>query len=92
MAGPPLSVRVPFKPLFPINSGALRRVGCFRLQAFTPYPLPGSAGWEFVHVAIDDHRLLRVALGGPIAVGFLERAVQFYADYDVKVQRVMTDG
>jgi transposase InsO family protein len=57
----------------------------------------GKAGWEFVHVAIDDHTRLAYAEvltdeKGPTAVGFLERAVQFYAGYDVKVQRVMTDN
>jgi transposase InsO family protein len=57
----------------------------------------GAAGWEFVHVAIDDHTRLAYAEvltdeKGPTAVGFLERAVQFYAGYGVKVQRVMTDN
>jgi len=57
----------------------------------------GAAGWEFVHVAIDDHTRLAYAEvltdeKGPTAVGFLERAVQFYAGHGVKVQRVMTDN
>jgi transposase InsO family protein len=57
----------------------------------------GAAGWEFVHVAIDDHTRLAYAEvltdeKGPTAVGFLERAVQFYAGYGVNVQRVMTDN
>jgi transposase len=55
------------------------------------------AGWEFVHVAIDDHSRLAYAEvltdeKGPTAVGFLKRAVEFYAGYGVKVERVMTDG
>ncbi len=56
-----------------------------------------AAGWEFVHVAIDDHSRLAYAEvltdeKGSTAVGFLERAVEFYASYGVKVERVMTDN
>ena len=56
-----------------------------------------AAGWEFVHVAIDDHSRLAYAEvltdeKGSTAVGFLERAVEFYAGYGVKVERVMTDN
>src|SRR5271166_5703204 len=56
-----------------------------------------AAGWEFVHVAIDDHSRLAYAEvltdeKGPTAVGFLKRAVEFYAGYGVTVERVMTDN
>src|SRR4051794_25073666 len=55
------------------------------------------AGWEFVHVAIDDHSRLAYAevLGdekGPTAVGFLRRALEFFAAHGIKVERVMTDN
>src|SRR3954465_12774281 len=55
------------------------------------------AGWEFVHVAIDDHSRLADAevLGdekGPTAVGFLRRALEFFAAHGIKVERVMTDN
>jgi transposase InsO family protein len=57
----------------------------------------GTAGWESVHVAIDDHTRLAYAEvltdeKAPTAVGFLQRAVEFYAGYGVHVQRVMTDN
>ena len=57
----------------------------------------GAAGWEFVHVAIDDHTRLAYAEvltdeKGPTAVGFLQRAIEFYASYGVRVERVMTDN
>jgi transposase InsO family protein len=57
----------------------------------------GLAGWEFVHVAIDDHSRLAYAEvltdeKGSTAVAFLKRAVEFYAGYGVKVERVMTDN
>jgi len=56
-----------------------------------------AAGWEFVHVAIDDHSRLAYAEvltdeKGSTAVGFLKRAVEFYAGYGVTVERVMTDN
>lgn len=57
----------------------------------------GVAGWEFVHVAIDDHSRLAYAEvlsdeKGPTAVGFLQRALEFYAGYGVHVEKVMTDN
>jgi transposase InsO family protein len=55
------------------------------------------AGWEFVHVAIDDHSRLAYAEvlndeRGSTAVGFLRRALEFYAGYGICVERVMTDN
>jgi transposase InsO family protein len=57
----------------------------------------GTAGWEFVHVAIDDHSRLAYAevLGderASTAVGFLRRALVFFARHGITVQRVMTDN
>jgi transposase InsO family protein len=57
----------------------------------------GKAGWEFVHVCVDDaSRLSYVEVladeKGPTAVGFLERAVAWFAARGVKVQRVMSDN
>jgi transposase InsO family protein len=57
----------------------------------------GDAGWEFVHVCIDDHS--RVAYAEVLvdekaitASGFLQRALDFFAGYGVRVERVMTDN
>lgn len=57
----------------------------------------GLAGWEFVHVAIDDHSRLAYAEvladeKGLTAVAFLRRALEFFAAHGVNVQRVMTDN
>ena len=57
----------------------------------------GDAGWEFVHVAIDDHTRLAYAEvltdeKGPTAVAFLRRALEFFARHNIKVERVMTDN
>ena len=57
----------------------------------------GVAGWEFVHVCIDDHsRLAYVEVlpdeCGPTAASFLRRAVAWFAERGVKVLRVMSDN
>jgi transposase InsO family protein len=56
-----------------------------------------GVGWEFVHVCIDDHSRLAYVevLGdekGATTVGFLRRALAWFADYGVRVRRVMTDN
>jgi transposase InsO family protein len=56
-----------------------------------------GAGWEFVYVCIDDYsRLAYVEIlddeKGPTTVGFLKRALAWFAEHGVKVQRVMTDN
>jgi transposase InsO family protein len=57
----------------------------------------GQAGWEFVHVAIDDAS--RVALASvaanekaDTASAFLEAAVEHFLQRGVRIQRVMTDN
>ena len=54
-------------------------------------------GWEYVHVAVDDFsRLAYVEVLGDeraaTAIGFLERAVAFFAGHGIAVERVMTDN
>jgi transposase InsO family protein len=54
-------------------------------------------GWEFVHVAVDDAtRLAYVEVladeKAVTAVGFLRRAVAFFARYGIRVERVLTDN
>ena len=55
------------------------------------------AGWEYVHVAIDDtSRVAYVEIlddeTGPSCVAFLRRAIAWFAAHGVTVQRVMTDN
>jgi transposase InsO family protein len=55
------------------------------------------AGWEFVHIAIDDHSRLAYAEvladeRGETAVGFLRRAFRFFAEHGIVVERVMSDN
>jgi transposase InsO family protein len=56
-----------------------------------------GAGWEFCHVAIDDAtRLAFVEVlpdeRGETAAGFLRRAMAWFAERSVPVERVMTDN
>ena len=56
-----------------------------------------GAGWEYVHVAIDDYsRAAYVevlpAQTGAMAAAFLQRTVQWFARRGVIVQRVLTDN
>jgi len=56
-----------------------------------------GAGWEFVHVAVDDSsRLTYVEIltdeKAATAVGFLKRALVWFAERGVRVERVMTDN
>ena len=56
-----------------------------------------GAGWEFVHVCIDDAtRLAYVELlpdeKAATCIGFLRRALRFYAARGIRVERLMTDN
>jgi transposase InsO family protein len=59
--------------------------------------LRGKAGWEFVHIAVDDYSRLAYAEVLPdekaaTATGFLRRALSFFARYGIQVERVLTDN
>ncbi len=56
-----------------------------------------GAGWEFVHVAIDDHS--RIAFAKIMsnekkrcAIAFLRAALAYYTSLGIKVERVMSDN
>ncbi len=56
-----------------------------------------TAGWECVHIAVDD--CTRLAYAEVLAdqsrrtvIGFLRRAVAFYARHGITVERVLTDN
>jgi transposase InsO family protein len=57
----------------------------------------GKAGWDFVHIAIDDATRLAYAEvladeHASTAVGFLRRALAFYRRHGIAVERVLTDN
>ena len=56
-----------------------------------------TVGWDFVHIAIDDCTRLAYAevLGdekATTAIGFLRRAVAFFASHGINTERVLTDN
>jgi len=56
-----------------------------------------AVGWECVHVAVDDFsRLAYVEVladqRAATAIGFLERALEFFCAHGMRVERVMTDN
>jgi transposase InsO family protein len=57
----------------------------------------GIAGWEYVHVCVDDYtRLAYVEVladeCAATAIGFLERAVAWFAGHGVRVRAVLSDN
>ena len=95
-------IHIDVKKLGRIKGGAGKRVtGTRRHHQLAITDAAGrrrkTAGWDFVHVAIDDCTRLAYAevLGderATTAAGFLTRALQFYARHGVSVEQVMTDN
>jgi transposase InsO family protein len=57
----------------------------------------GDAGWEYVHIAIDDCTRLAYAEvladeKASTAIAFLRRAARFYRRHGITVERVLTDN
>jgi transposase InsO family protein len=57
----------------------------------------GDAGWEYVHIAIDDCTRLAYAEVLPderatSAIAFLRRALAFYRGHGIQVERILTDN
>jgi transposase InsO family protein len=75
--------------------GRVRGLG-HRITGQRRFQTQGS-GWEFLHVAIDDHsrvsylELLLDERGATVA-GFLRRAVAWFRAHHVRIRRVLTDN
>jgi len=96
-------VHIDVKKLGRIEGGAGKRVGGRRPGSYRPRRRDatgrdrGTIGWEFVHVCVDDHSRLAYAEVLPdekatTAIGFLNRALAFFARYGIQVKRVLTDN
>jgi len=75
--------------------GRIRGIG-HRITGNRRDTSPG-AGWEYVHVCIDDASRLGYVEVLPderqgTTTGFLERAVAWYARQDIATQRILTDN
>jgi transposase InsO family protein len=96
-------VHIDVKKLGRIEGGAGKRVAG---QGNSPYNTQrtdaagkrrNTVGWEYVHIAVDDHSRLAYAEVLPdekatTAIGFLNRAVAFYRRYGISVERLITDN
>ena len=97
-------IHIDVKKLGRIQGGAGKRVhDGLKRPNYTPVLKDAAgvprrtAGWEYVHVAIDDAtRLAYVEVladeKATTAIGFLRRAVAHYARYGVQVERLITDN
>jgi len=84
-------IHIDVKKLVRIDKGAGHRVTGKRTSQAK------GAGWEFVHVCVDDAtRLVYVEVLGDekakTCVGFLGRAIAFYRSHGIRVERLMTDN
>lgn len=71
--------------------------GGWRAHGRAVAPRGYGIGWDFLHVAVDDHT--RVAYievhadeRGDTCAGFMTRAIDWFATHEVTVERVMTDN
>jgi transposase InsO family protein len=95
-------VHIDIKKLGRIQGGAGKRVfggSSHYTGSFTDAAgrVRRKAGWDFVHIAIDDATRLAYAEvltdeKAHTAVGFLGRAIAFFASYGVNVKAVLTDN
>ena len=96
-------VHVDVKRLGRIQGGAGKRVRDGLRKHYNPTRTDAegrrrlTVGWEYVHIAIDDHSRLAYAEVLPdektqTAIGFLRRASAFYARYGITIERLLTDN
>ena len=96
-------VHIDVKKLGRIQGGAGKRVRDGLRQHYNPRrsdatgALRQTVGWEFVHIAIDDAtRLAYVEVladeKATTAIGFLHRAIAFFARHGITVERLITDN
>ena len=96
-------VHIDIKKLGRIEGGAGKRVGGRTPGKGRPRRNDGTGsrrgltGWEFVHVAVDDHSRLAYAEvlddeQATTAISFMRRAVSFFARYGIRVESILTDN
>jgi transposase InsO family protein len=96
-------VHVDVKKLGRIQGGAGKRIRGGGLNHYQPTFTDNdghrrtTVGWEYVHIAIDDHSRLAYAEvladeKAATAIAFLDRALAFFARYGIRVERVLTDN
>ena len=95
-------IHIDVKKLGRIHGGAGKRITGYKRN---PYKTRqdgdgverGMIGWEYVHIAIDDATRLAYAEvlkdeKASTAIGFLRRALQFFARHGMQVRELLTDN
>ena len=77
--------------------GRIKQGGGHRFHGRGPGMNDTGQGWEFVHVAIDDHSRLAYAEicrdeRAETTVAFVERALDFFEDAGITTRRILTDN
>jgi transposase InsO family protein len=77
--------------------GRISQGGGKRIHGRGPGMHPKGNGWDFVHVAIDDHSRLAYAEIRPdeqaeTTVAFVERALDFFEGAGILTRRILTDN
>jgi transposase InsO family protein/transposase len=96
-------IHIDVKKLGRIVGGAGHRITGPRGRHYTPRLTDaagrrrGTAGWDYVHVAIDDATRLAYAEvlcdeKAATAIGFLRRAVAFFKRHGMEVEQLLTDN
>jgi transposase InsO family protein len=90
-------IHVDVKKLGRMNRPGWRAFGSHQARQLTRGYKRQQAGWEFVHIAIDDYSRLAYAEVLPdekatTAIGFLRRAVAFYERHGITTERLITDN
>jgi hypothetical protein len=96
-------IHIDVKKLGRIVGGAGHRVTGPYGRHYTPRLIDaagrrrGTAGWDYVHIAIDDATRLAYAEvltdeKASTAIGFLRRAVQFFERHGMTVEQLLTDN
>ena len=96
-------IHIDIKKLGRIQGGAGKRITGVKtnpLQTRWDHAVGFSrkiTGWEYVHIAIDDHSRLAYAEvladeKATTAIGFLRRAQAFYERHGITIQRLLTDN
>jgi transposase InsO family protein len=96
-------IHIDIKKLGRIQGGAGKRVRQVKRTRYTGMRTDAEGqrrnivGWDYVHIAIDDCTRLAYAEVLPdekavTVIGFLRRAVAFYARHGITVQRLLTDN
>jgi len=95
-------VHIDVKRLGRIQDGAGKRISGVRRHTYRRIVDAAgrrhlTVGWEYVHVAVDDHSRLAYAEvladeKAPTAIGFLRRSLAFFARHGIRVERILTDN